>query len=289
MDRAPAALTWRRIGLWGLGRSAEAGKTRSGRLTWTTTLVKGAGLQSPGACCPSPPDADEALPLRAADEAVFPVSADVPLGLTEPPPGPAATTRSAKITNARTLFGTCFLAFQRLRPARVFSCRLRCRRCNRPIISIKMIGRYQKCKDFIGDLGSCVWTGPAADPARRLTDRRQRWIPSQVPALLLLRSTECLPRYNTVAGRQTESSCSTRCARGGGSHLLHLQRVLCPGPWPQHWARAGHCRRVLSGACGQQPPTLQTDHSVVSASEADQVFGRAGADLDPDYRCPRCP
>ena len=174
MDRAPAALTWRRIGLWGLGRSAEAGKTRSGRLTWTTTLVKGAGLQSPGACCPSPPDADEALPLRAADEAVFPVSADVPLGLTEPPPGPAATTRSAKITNARTLFGTCFLAFQRLRPGvRVFSCRLRCRRCNRPIISIK-IGRYQKCKDFIGDLGSCVWTGPSADPARRLTDRRQR-------------------------------------------------------------------------------------------------------------------
>ena len=144
MDRAPAALTWRRIGLWGLGRSAEAGKTRSGRLTWTTTLVPrkgpGAGLQSPGACCPSPPDADEALPLRAADEAVFPVSADVPLGLTEPPPGPAATTRSAKITNARTLFGTCFLAFQRLRPGvRVFSCRLRCRRCNRPIISIKMI------------------------------------------------------------------------------------------------------------------------------------------------------
>ena len=75
MDRAPAALTWRRIGLWGLGRSAEAGKTRSGRLTWTTTLVKGAGLQSPGARWPPPPDADEALPLRAADAVVFPVSA----------------------------------------------------------------------------------------------------------------------------------------------------------------------------------------------------------------------
>jgi hypothetical protein len=112
MDRAPAALTWRRIGLWGLGRSAEAGKIRSGRLTWTTTLVKGVGLQSPGARWPSPPDADQALPLRA--DAVFPVSADAPLGLTERPP--AARTRSAQITNARMLFGTWFLAFQRLRP-----------------------------------------------------------------------------------------------------------------------------------------------------------------------------
>jgi hypothetical protein len=73
---------------------------------------------------------------------------------------------------------------------RVFSCRLRCRRCNRLIISQK-IGRYQKCKDFIGNLDSCVWTGPA-DPACQLTDRRRRWI--QVQALLLLRSTECLPR-----------------------------------------------------------------------------------------------
>ena len=266
MDRAPAALTWRRIGLWGLGRSAEAGKTRSGRLTWTTTLVKGAGLQSPGACCPSPPDADEALPLRAADEAVFPVSADVPLGLTEPPPGPAATTRSAKITNARTLFGTCFLAFQRLRPARVFSCRLRCRRCNRPIISIKMIGRYQKCKDFIGDLGSCVWTGPAADPARRrLTDRRQRWIPSQVPALLLLRSTECLPRYNCWQSDRVElqhqvctwwrkppAALATRALPGPLATTLGPGGSLPPGPRTERRLRAAapdSANRPFSGKC----------------------------------------
>ena len=71
-------------------------------------------------------------------------------------------TRSAEIRNARILYETLFPAFGPLS-----------RRCNRPIISIK-IGRYQKCKDFIGDLGSCVWTGPSADPARRLTDRRQR-------------------------------------------------------------------------------------------------------------------
>lgn len=113
MDRAPAALTWRRIGLWGLGRSAEAGKTRSGRLTWTTTLVKGAGLQSPGARWPSPPDADEPLPLRA--DAVFPLSADAPLGLTEPPP--AATDNQISTDHkCKDAFGTWFVAFQRLRP-----------------------------------------------------------------------------------------------------------------------------------------------------------------------------
>jgi hypothetical protein len=85
-----AAPTWRRMDLSGLGRSAEADKTRSG--SWlTTTLVKGTGLQSPGANWPSPPDAADAI-----------ARVDAPLGPTAP--SAAAATRSAEIRNARISF-----------------------------------------------------------------------------------------------------------------------------------------------------------------------------------------
>jgi len=85
-----AAPTWRRMDLSGLGRSAEADKTRSG--SWlTTTLVKGTGRQSPGANWPSPPDAADAI-----------ARVDAPLGPTAP--SAAAATRSAEIRNARISF-----------------------------------------------------------------------------------------------------------------------------------------------------------------------------------------
>ena len=87
-----AAPTWRRMDLSGLGRSAEADKTRSG--SWlTTTLVKGTGRQSPGANWPSPPDAADAIAR---------VARDAPLGPTAP--SAAAATRSAEIRNARISF-----------------------------------------------------------------------------------------------------------------------------------------------------------------------------------------
>ena len=104
-------------------------------------------------------------------------------------------TRSAEIRNARILYETLFPAFGPLS-----------RRCNRPIISIK-IGRYQKCKDFIGDLGSCVWTGPSADPARRLTDRRQR-------------RSHLLHLQRYVPVRQI------RCLAGPGRTLIRIIGVL---------------------------------------------------------------
>ena len=64
-----AALTRRRrMGLSGFGRSAEAGRTRSG--SWpTTTAVEGAGGPSPGAPWPPPPDTSADAPPPTADEA----------------------------------------------------------------------------------------------------------------------------------------------------------------------------------------------------------------------------
>ena len=84
------ALTGRRQGFAGLGRSAEAGKTRSGR--WlTTTAVMGVVGHSPDAPWPSPPDAADALPLA---DAVFP--AEAAPGPAAPPPAESSDAASTR-------------------------------------------------------------------------------------------------------------------------------------------------------------------------------------------------
>ena len=71
------------MGLSGFGRSAEAGRTRSG--SWpTTTAVEGAGGPSPGAPWPPPPDTSADAPPPTADEAAGPADAPPPAAAVRP-------------------------------------------------------------------------------------------------------------------------------------------------------------------------------------------------------------